>query len=56
MPRLPGLIKEHADPYAFEIAEVMRFGGNRIEAMHWLERAYTPKGLPVWSTSRWSCR
>ncbi len=37
------MVKEHADGYAFYIAEVYAFRGQSDEALHWLERAYAQK-------------
>src|SRR5208283_527757 len=40
---LARMVKEHADGYAFYIAEVYAFRGQSDEALHWLERAYAQK-------------
>ena len=40
---LTHMIKEHADEYAFYIAEVYAFRGQSDEVVQWLERAYTQK-------------
>jgi TolB-like protein len=40
---LASMLKEHADGYAFYIAEVYAFRGRSDEAMHWLDRAYAQK-------------
>ncbi len=40
---LARMVKEHADGYAFYIAEVYAFRGQLDEALHWLERSYAQK-------------
>jgi len=48
-------VEEHADEYAFYIAEVYAFRGQPDEVVHWLERAHAEKD-PFLCYLKQSCR